>query len=85
MVAEAIIFPHGGGGTYIRTFDDLRTMDQLEGLRGCEKRLTACMLNRLGDLRQRAYALPAGFTTHAFNGGAIVAASIPWNMAWTCR
>ena len=31
--------------------NDLRIMDQLEELRGCDKRLTACMLDRLGDLR----------------------------------
>jgi hypothetical protein len=30
---------------------DLRNMDQLQELRGCDKRLTACMLDRLGDLR----------------------------------
>jgi hypothetical protein len=81
MVGEpgyAVKFPHGGGGTYIRTFADLRTMDQLEELRGCDKRLTAGMLDRLGDLRRGAYAPPAGFTTHAFEvnwcfqyGGAI--------------
>ena len=29
-----------------------RTMDQLEELRGCDKRLTAGMLDRLGDLRR---------------------------------
>ena len=31
--------------------NDMRIMDQLEELRGCDKRLTACMLDRLGDLR----------------------------------
>ena len=34
------------------TGDDMRIMDQLEELRGCDKRLTACMLDRLGDLRR---------------------------------
>ena len=33
------------------TFDVLRILDQVEELRGCDKRHTACMLNRLGDLR----------------------------------
>ena len=32
--------------------NDMRIMDQLEELRGCDKRLTACMLDRLGDLRR---------------------------------
>ncbi len=32
--------------------NDLRTMDQLEELRGCDERLTAGMLDRLGDLRR---------------------------------
>ena len=31
--------------------DVLRVLDQVEELRGCDKRHTACMLNRLGDLR----------------------------------
>ena len=31
--------------------DELRILDQVEELRGCDKRLTACMLNRLGDLQ----------------------------------
>ena len=26
-------------------------LDQVEELRGCDERLTACMLNRLGDLQ----------------------------------
>ena len=34
-----------------RIFDALRIMDQLEELRGCAKLLTACILDRLGDLR----------------------------------
>ena len=38
--------------TQFMTFDDLRIMDRLEELRGCDKRLTACMLDRLGDLRR---------------------------------
>ena len=33
------------------TLDELRILDQVEELRGCDKRLTACMLNRLGDLQ----------------------------------
>ena len=31
--------------------DELRILDQVEELRGCDKRLAACMLNRLGDLQ----------------------------------
>jgi hypothetical protein len=65
MVA-VVKFPHGGGDTYIRTFDDLRIMDQFDELRGCDEQLAACMLDRLGDLRRGAYAPPDGFTTHAF-------------------
>ena len=65
MVA-VVKYPHGGGDTYIRTFDAVRIMDQFDELRGCDERLTACMLDRLGDLRRGAYAPPAGFTTHAF-------------------
>ncbi len=33
------------------TVGDLRIMNQVEELRGCDKRLTACMLDRLGDLQ----------------------------------
>ena len=40
--------PDGGGN---RCYD-MHIMDQLEELRGCDKRLTACMLDRLGDLRR---------------------------------
>ena len=64
MVA-VVKYPHGGGDTYIRTFDAVRIMDQFDELRGCDERLTACMLDRLGDLRRGVYAPPAGFTTHA--------------------
>jgi hypothetical protein len=59
------------------TFDVLRILDQVEELRGCDKRLTAGMLNRLGDLQFWANALPAGFTTRAFDGGALAAAAVP--------
>ena len=38
--------------TYVLTLDELRILDQVEELRGCDQRLTACMLNRLGDLRR---------------------------------
>ena len=64
MVA-VVKYPHGGGDTYIRTFDAVRIMDQFDELRGCDERLAACMLDRLGDLRRGAYAPPARFTTHA--------------------
>ena len=40
--------PDGGGNRC----NDMRIMDQLEELRGCDERLTACMLDRLGDLRR---------------------------------
>ena len=76
MVA-VVKYPHGGGDTYIRTFDAVRIMDQFDELRGCDERLTACMLDRLGDLRRGAYAPPAGFTTHAYDGGALAAAAVP--------
>ncbi len=41
---------HDHGGEH--RCDALRTMDQLEELCSCDKRLTAGMLDRLGDLRR---------------------------------
>ena len=58
----------------------LHNMDQVEELRGCDQRHTACMLNRLGDLQR-----PAGFTTRAFDEGALATAAVPKDLALTCR